>query len=152
MHPRTLAWFEQYAADHRHPTNRLTHKVAIPVILFHIFGMLGKVGLGFGGAPWLSLGLVMAVLTGIFWIYHLPKAGVLLAISALVMAPVGGMLSWSALLGLAVVGWVVQLAGHSVWEKNRPSFARNMLQALVGPLFFAAIITREWPRARQAAA
>jgi uncharacterized membrane protein YGL010W len=33
-----------------------------------------------------------------------------------------------------------------VWEKNQPAFLKNLLQALVGPLFFAAALTGEWPR------
>jgi len=42
-----------------------------------------------------------------------------------------------------------QLAGHVVWEKNSPAFLQNLLQALVGPLFFVAVLTGEWPRPAQ---
>ncbi len=44
----------------------------------------------------------------------------------------------------AIVGWLVQLAGHSVWEKNRPAFLTNVLQALIGPLYFVAILGGIW--------
>lgn len=146
MHPRTLAWFEQYAADHQHPTNRLTHKIAIPVIVFHIFAMLWKLPLVGESAPWLTVGLLSTISSSAFWIVHLPRAGTLLAIAVSIIGPLGAMLSWPVLLALAVVGWSVQLAGHSVWEKNRPSFLTNMFQSLVGPLFFTALLTGEWPR------
>jgi uncharacterized membrane protein YGL010W len=36
---------------------------------------------------------------------------------------------------------LVQLAGHVVWEKKQPSFLTNLVHALVGPLFFAAVLT-----------
>jgi uncharacterized membrane protein YGL010W len=39
----------------------------------------------------------------------------------------------------------VQLAGHSVWEKNRPAFLKNLTHALVGPVFFMALLTGDWP-------
>jgi len=48
-------------------------------------------------------------------------------------------------LAAALVGWTVQLAGHSVWEKNRPAFLKNMFQALIGPMFFVALLTGDWP-------
>ena len=145
MHPRMLRWFQQYSKDHQHPTNRLTHKVAIPAILFHLFAMMWKVPLAGDALPWLTLGLPVGLAASAFWILHLPKAGFLLAVVTFVMGPLGAMLSWPVLIAIAIVGWTVQLAGHKVWEKNQPSFVRNMFQSLVGPLFFAAIITREWP-------
>src|SRR5438552_5465078 len=40
MHPQLVRYFEEYAAYHRHPMNRLTHKIAIPLIVFHIVAML----------------------------------------------------------------------------------------------------------------
>jgi uncharacterized membrane protein YGL010W len=47
---------------------------------------------------------------------------------------------------IAVVAWLIQLAGHSVWEKKRPAFLTNLLQALIGPLFFVAKLTGDWPQ------
>ena len=38
------------------------------------------------------------------------------------------------------VGWVWQLIGHQVFEKRRPAFVDNIIQLLIGPLFFAAEI------------
>ena len=56
------------------------------------------------------------------------------------------------MVALAVVGWAVQLAGHSVREKNRPAFLTNLLQALIGPLFFVAVLLGVWrPRAGRGA-
>jgi uncharacterized membrane protein YGL010W len=46
MTPRLIELFKEYESGHRHPTNQLTHKVAIPVILFHIIAMLDWIHLG----------------------------------------------------------------------------------------------------------
>ncbi|MGZ3461157.1 MAG: Mpo1-like protein, partial [Archangium sp.] len=53
-------------------------------------------------------------------------------------------------VSIAVVGWLVQLAGHAVWEKKSPSFFTNLVHALVGPLFFAALLTGDYKLGAQA--
>jgi uncharacterized membrane protein YGL010W len=142
MNARTQRWFDAYAAGHRHPTNRLTHKVAIPVIVFHVVAMLAWIDLGVALGPVaLTGGVVAWVVASAFWIAHLPATGALLAGLTLPMALWGGLVAKPVVVALAVVGWLVQLAGHAVWEKNRPAFLDNLMQALVGPLFFLAVLT-----------
>jgi uncharacterized membrane protein YGL010W len=52
--------------------------------------------------------------------------------TALVSPPVAG--------GLFVGGWALQLVGHKVFEKNKPSFLSDPYYLLVGPVWVAA----EW--------
>ncbi len=52
--------------------------------------------------------------------------------TALVNPPVAG--------GLFVGGWALQLVGHKVFEKNKPSFLADPYYLLVGPVWVAA----EW--------
>jgi uncharacterized membrane protein YGL010W len=153
MNPRTARWFQDYADAHRHPMNRLTHKIAIPAIVFHIVAMLAWIDLGVDlGPARLTAGLVAWVLTGAFWVAHLPLTGALLMLLTLPMALWGGQVDRALVIGLAAVGWLVQLAGHAVWEKNRPAFLDNLLQALVGPLFFLAVLLGQYrPRYDDAA-
>jgi uncharacterized membrane protein YGL010W len=54
--------------------------------------------------------------------------------AALISPPVGG--------GLFVGGWALQYIGHSVFEKNKPSFHGDPYYLLVGPVWVAA----EWMR------
>jgi uncharacterized membrane protein YGL010W len=42
--------------------------------------------------------------------------------------------AWRWALGLFLVGWVLQLAGHAI-EGNQPAFFRNPVYLLVGPLW-----------------
>ncbi|MCA1622176.1 MAG: DUF962 domain-containing protein [Acidobacteria bacterium] len=79
------SFVEAYKAKHRHPVNKLTHAVGIPMIV-------------------VSLPLF-------FW-------------------------SWRWALGLFVLGWVFQFAGHAV-EGNSPAFFRSPVYLLVGPLWLA---------------
>jgi uncharacterized membrane protein YGL010W len=144
MNPRTAHWFADYAADHRHPTNRLTHKVAIPLIVFHIIAMLSWMPLGVVAGFPVTVAHIAWALAAIFWIAHLPKGGAVLTLATLPMLLWGGQVPAPVVIGIAVFGWTVQLAGHSIWEKNRPSFLKNALHALVGPLFFAAVLVGDW--------
>ena len=52
--------------------------------------------------------------------------------------------AWVVIAG-AIVAWLIQLAGHVIWEKRSPAFLTNLLQALIGPLFFIAIYAGDWP-------
>ncbi len=38
----------------------------------------------------------------------------------------------------------MQMAGHLVWEKKAPTFTKNALQALVGPIYFLALQLGAW--------
>ncbi len=144
MNPTTARWFGEYADDHRHPMNRLTHKLAIPGIVVHILAMLTWIPLGsWGGFP-VTLGLVGWLAGAAFWIWALPRSGGLLSLATLPIAIWGSLVPAPLVIGLAVVAWTVQLAGHKIWEKNRPSFLKNAAHAMVGPLFFAALLTGEF--------
>src|SRR5690242_11641319 len=146
MKPTLQRFFDDYAADHRHPMNRLTHKIAIPLIVFHIIAMLDWVKLpvpavdvaGLVIQP--SLGHVIYLAAFAWYLtLHAPLAFVMAILYALCF-PIAAVTPKPVVIGIAIVGWLVQLAGHSVFEKNRPAFLKNMLQALIGPLFFVAVL------------
>lgn len=151
LKPRLRALFEDYADFHRHPTNRLTHEIAIPLIVFHIVAMLDWVTLARvpqlpGGRLTLAM---LAYVASVAWYASLDGrlALVMAALYALAF-PLGRLAPVWVVVAAAVVGWGVQLAGHSIWEKRRPAFVTNLLQALVGPLFFVARVTGDWPERR----
>ena len=56
------------------------------------------------------------------------------------MFPIGRMVPVWGVVAIAISGWLIQLAGHLVWEKKQPSFLTNLVHALVGPLFFVAVL------------
>ena len=144
MNPTLDRWFTDYADAHRHPTNRLTHKIAIPIIVFHILAMLTWVHLVDVGGYSLNLGHVV-YLAAIAWYFTLNRTlALIMAVLYALCFPLAAVTPWPVVVGLAIFGWVVQLAGHSVWEKNRPAFLTNMLQALIGPLFFVATALGFW--------
>lgn len=152
LKPSLKAQLELYAEFHRHPMNRLTHKIAIPLIVFHVIAMLSWVSLGnrvstLVGVP-LHLGH-LAYLLVIGWYLRLDaRLATLMALLFAMCFPVAAVTPRATVIALAVIGWVVQLAGHLVWEKRSPAFLTNLLQALIGPLFFVAVLVGFWPPRR----
>ncbi|SRR5690606_8864090 len=150
MSPKLRALFEEYEEVHRHPINRLTHKIAIPIIVFHIVAMLSWIPLGTWGGFHLNLAHLAYVATVIWYLSMSVKLGLVMAVLYALCFPLAAVASWQLVVGLAVVGWVIQLAGHAVWEKRSPAFFRNLVQALVGPLYFVAILLGDWPALQKA--
>lgn len=150
MNPKLRALFEEYEEVHRHPMNRLTHKIAIPLIVFHIVAMLSWIPLGTVGGLELHLGH-LAYLAVVAWYLSLNvKLALVMAVLYALCFPLAEMVSWPAVVAIAIGAWAIQLAGHAVWEKRSPAFTRNLLQALVGPLYFVAILLGDWRFAAEA--
>lgn len=143
--------FTDYSGAHQHPTNRLTHKVAIPLIVFHIVAMLDWVHLFTLPGHWrVTLAQPVFLLAAAVWLGWDLKAGALVTLATLLAFPIGWHTPKLLVVAIAVVGWLIQLAGHLVWEKKQPSFFTNLVHALVGPIFFAAVLLGEWPRPQPA--
>ncbi|WP_338870257.1 DUF962 domain-containing protein [Myxococcus stipitatus] len=150
------ALFDEYYSSHQHPTNRLTHKIAIPVIVLHIVTMLDWVKLVAlpvlpGGV--LTLGMVVWALAAVWYLRADVKLGLVVVAFMAACFPVGRMMPVWSVVAIAAFGWLIQLAGHSVWEKKSPSFLTNLVHALVGPLFFVAVLSGDYvlkPQARDA--
>jgi len=147
LKPHTQALFDEYTSSHQHPTNRLTHKVAIPLIVLHIVAMLDWVHLvSFPLMPGgeLTLAHVAWVLASIWYLRADAKLGGIVCVAIAFCMPLGRTLPGSLVVAIAIFGWLVQLAGHAVWEKKSPSFFTNLVHALVGPLFFVALLTGDY--------
>lgn len=152
LHPQVQAWFTEYDATHGHPMNRVTHKLAIPAIVFHILAMLSWIPLGQAGGVALNGGQLALVLVTVFYLRYSAVYGVLMGLfGALCLYAAGALDSAlgtsearAVVVGVAIVGWVVQLAGHAIWEKRSPAFVRNLVQALVGPIYFIALLMGHW--------
>jgi uncharacterized membrane protein YGL010W len=128
---RMQARLRDYDTFHTQRSNELCHWFGIPSIIAGTASLLGAVTIVEG----YSLSLAEIVLAVIFAYYVIEARALGLATSiamALIAAagravpPIGG-------LGFFLVGWGLQLIGHSVYEKNSPAFLRNLTHLLVGP-------------------
>ena len=152
LHPKVAAWFDEYDQTHSHPMNRVTHKFAIPIIVFHIVAMLQWAVLGQLGGLTLTVGHVFAAAVVVFYASLDVRYAAVMAVYAAACLWAGTALQTAlglqqekiAVIAIAAFGWMIQLAGHAIWEKKSPAFLRNLVQALVGPVYFIALLFGEW--------
>tara|TARA_B100000959_G_C14799335_1_gene549031 strand:+ start:417 stop:884 length:468 start_codon:yes stop_codon:yes gene_type:complete len=145
MRPTLERLFGEYNSCHRHPTNIAIHKVAIPVIVFHVLAMLDWVSLGFElSGHQITLAHAVFTLAALWYLYMSPKlALVMLPFSAFCLY-LSSIASREVVIGAAVVAWTAQLIGHFRYEHRAPAFKDNLLQLLVGPVYFIALSLRWW--------
>ena len=137
-HPRLQALFADYGQAHRHPSNRVCHELAIPVIALTVVAMLDWVPIGEVRGHRLTLALAAWAAAAAWYVWMDFGLGLLVAGLLAAFIPLGRALGREAVIALALVAWTAQLAGHVVFERNRPSFLSNLVHALVGPVYFLA--------------
>lgn len=138
MSPVLKRHFADYAAFHGTAGNQACHYVGIPLIVLTLFSFLSALPLVEVGG--LTLTLAEPVLAAVAIYYFRLDAG----LAALMLAGfigldlLGRQLPLVLALGLFLLGWGLQFAGHYVWEKKSPAFFHNLTHLLVGPLWIAA--------------
>jgi uncharacterized membrane protein YGL010W len=144
--PRAERLFADYAEAHRTRGNGACHAVGIPLIVASAVLALATVPLGsllraaepvivLVGALEISLDVSLGLIfVGFAAACDLASRGI---VGAIGRGP-----ALAAAAALFAVGWIFQLVGHAVYEKNRPAFARNLRHLLVGPLWIARKVSR----------
>lgn len=124
-------YFSTYREYHQTKGNRLTHYIGIPLIMFSLLGLLAAVRLN----DWLTLGLVLWLVSSIFYCRLDLKRGVPFSILTFVMLWTSQLVPMSIHWVLFVVGWILQGIGHYVYEKKSPAFLINLKHLLIGPFW-----------------
>jgi uncharacterized membrane protein YGL010W len=136
----------QYAAYHRDKRNIVTHFIGIPLIVLGVVVLLCRVVFSQMGGITISLGLILAILTALYYIKLDVGLGVALTAFlafcvwfAQMIAPTSfaNWLGWG--VGLFVVGWAFQFVGH-FYEQKKPAFVDDLMGLIIGPFFVTAEI------------
>ncbi|MGE8394453.1 DUF962 domain-containing protein [Pseudomonas sp. BIGb0427] len=130
----------QYAAYHRDPRNIATHFIGIPLIVLAVTVLLSRPGTELAGV-WLSPALLVALVTGWFYLRLDQRLGLLMALllglclwAGQALAVQSTLVWLSAGLALFVIGWVIQFVGHH-YEGRKPAFVDDLMGLIIGPLF-----------------
>lgn len=122
-----------YGESHRDQRNGAIHCVAIPLI------MLSLVGLVYSAHPWAAYAFLAASLVYYArigsWVFLATMAVVSVVAIAIVQALGSALLPAS--VGVFVLAWIAQFAGHRI-EGRKPSFFEDLQYLWVGPLFVLA--------------
>jgi uncharacterized membrane protein YGL010W len=139
---RQLAY---YADAHRDHVNSVMHIIGNPLLFVAVVLPLCLLpvcvfGVQIGAAPLL---VIPALLLWIAWDVAIGLALVITSIFLLfAAAAIVGRVSvpwvWIIAVGLFVVGWALQILGHQVFERRRPTLLDNPVQMLISPMYIFA--------------
>jgi len=133
-----------YAAYHRHPLNRLTHFIGVPLIMFSLLLALSMAGVPVGGMYVSAAVVLVLVVLGYYFLLDVPLAVAMTLFCALMLAAAHWLAwsrpaeaVWAAFAACFIGGWILQLVGH-LFEGRRPALADNAWQIFVAPIFLMA--------------
>ena len=134
-------WLEAYGASHRHPVNKMIHRIAVPIIVLDVLGFLHLLPTA-AIAPWLPPASWVLVLGALAFYARLSSAlafGMLLLTlpgMAALDAGLAALGPWAlpALVAVFAVTWIAQFVGHAL-EGAKPSFLADLQFLLIGPLW-----------------
>ena len=130
----------QYAGYHRDTRNMATHAVGIPMIVLAMATLLARPSADVAGVP-VSPALLVTVLSCLYYLRLQLGLGLLMSVLLGLALGFGhwvagmGTATWLLTgVGLFVLGWVIQFAGH-LWEGRKPAFVDDLVGLVIGPLF-----------------
>ena len=145
-------WFASYARDHQHPTNRLIHWIAVPLILWSVIAILWTMPVV---ATWFRPGLWSAMAMFAAWMFYY-RASRRIGFGMLaVFVAMAWLTRWLyyalgiqqllyLAIGVFVVAWLAQFVGHSkLYEGKRPSFFTDLRYLLIGPAWLLSKVYRK---------
>lgn len=131
-------YLDEYSTHHQHPTNILIHKICVPIIMFSVLGILKAFPVPASWPLWFDWSLVLIAFAMIFYV-TLKNIRVIMIIGAelvLMLFVLEALRPRFFLLCLLlfVLSWIGQFVGHKI-EGKRPSFFKDMLFLLIGPIW-----------------
>ena len=139
-----------YAASHRDPINGLMHQIGNPILFVAVILPLTLVPVEVWGLQ-VSIAPVLMLPALVLWLALDIGIGLTIALISVPLVAVATAISanvslswlWTIAAGLFVVGWALQIVGHQVFERKRPSLLDNPLHMMISPMYiFAKMFAR----------
>ena len=143
-------WFDEYSESHRHPRNELLHIICVPPIVMTVIGFLWAIPMPAAIreiSPWLNVATLAVAAAIVFYFTLSARLGIGAAIALIALLFVVRWLDtlawplWQTGLVIFVAGWIGQFIGHAI-EGKRPSFAKDIVFLLIGPLWLLGHLYR----------
>ena len=150
MNPTLLKLFDEYNEYHRDPVNAAIHKLAVPLIVFHVLAMLDWISLDleFAGLP-ITMAHAIFIPALLWYLLMSARLAAVMALFSALCLWLGRMTPSEAVIAIAIFAWIAQLVGHARFEGKAPAFKDNLLQLLVGPVYFIALSAGWWSPTRR---
>jgi uncharacterized membrane protein YGL010W len=143
-------WLAEYGESHRHPTNKTSHWICVPVIVFSLIGLLWSLPVPEAFvriSPAMNWAVLFAMAAVVYYfILSVPLGLGMVAVLA-------GMLSlswwldgravplWVISVAIFVAAWIGQFVGHHI-EGRKPSFFKDLQFLMIGPVWLLAFVYR----------
>jgi uncharacterized membrane protein YGL010W len=139
---RQLAY---YADAHRDQVNSIMHIIGNPLLFVAVVLPLCLLPVSVFGVQ-ISVAPLLVIPALILWIAWDVAIGLaivatsipLLFAAAAIAGGVSVLWVWIIAVGLFVVGWALQIVGHQVFERKRPTLLHNPVQMLISPMYIFA--------------
>lgn len=144
------SWLAEYAESHRSHANKFIHWICVPAIMLSIVGLLWAIPVPQGwaaGSAFFNWGVLAALLVMIYYCVLAWRLalGMTLVVAAMVFIVYGTSLTaawpWLVWAIVFVLAWIGQFIGHKI-EGKKPSFFKDLLFLLIGPLWLLAFAYR----------
>jgi uncharacterized membrane protein YGL010W len=135
-------WMAEYGVSHNHHTNKLIHKICVPLIMFSVIGLFWSIPTPEAFqqvSPFLNWATLFVAgclvfyitLSRLMFISMLVMTGAMILVSHQLFIA-GTLLQIS--IGIFVLAWIAQFYGHKL-EGKKPSFLQDLTFLLIGPLW-----------------
>jgi uncharacterized membrane protein YGL010W len=134
-------WMSEYQESHRHPTNKLIHKICVPPIMLTVVGLFWCIPMpeGLRHDPFINWATIFVAGSLIFYatLNTLMFASMLVITSLMcwichLLYQQGILLHFS--IAVFLLAWIGQFYGHKL-EGKKPSFFKDLAFLLIGPLW-----------------
>lgn len=140
-------YFAEYAASHRTLGNEITHVIGIPLIAWAVIRLVSIPTIAVLGGQRIDAGLAMIGAGIAFYATLSLRLAIGAGVAGIILWGLGHGIGipWWVALAMFVVGWIFQLVGHAVFEGARPSFTKNLIHLLIGPIWLLNLVLRAAP-------
>ena len=134
-----------YADAHRNQVNSVMHIIGNPLLFVAVVLPLCLLPVRVFGVQ-ISLAPLLVIPALILWTAWDIAIGLaivvtsipLLYAAAAIASRVSVLWVWIIAVGLFIVGWALQILGHQVFERKRPTLLDNPVQMLISPMYIFA--------------
>ncbi len=134
-------WLSEYSKSHQHKINEKIHWICVPLITFSLLGLLWSIPTPdfFISVAYLNFATIFCAFCLLFYLTLGFRVAFFISIPIIFMLWIISIMAKSSYLlpicaVIFVISWLIQFWGHKI-EGRKPSFLKNMLFFLIGPIW-----------------
>ena len=148
---RTISsWLNEYGESHKNETNKLIHRICVPLIFFSVTGLLYGIKLPvFFQGHQLNAAMIIVAAVLIYYFALSPSLSVGMLLFIMLCLFISHLIEQSAIMPLwlfcviiFVLAWIGQFYGHKI-EGKKPSFLKDFQFLMIGPAWFMSFIYKK---------